>query len=388
MRVASAFVLAVAVAAFTGASLRTAAADPAPVPLHLELTAPAGCPDASDFRRQMERRGAATRSPGPGEKAGVLRVVIVAPEGGDAKAAGVVARLTWTDDEGKTSDRRLDAPDCRAAESALALIAALAVVRGHSADDDARPAATIATGAATPSPAPAPGPAPAPAPATAPSPAPSSPSTPAAPLPAARTPPAPALARAATAIGETGPGRPAPQARDRRPIASFSATAGAFLSLGSAPQPALGFLALVGVAIGRGTSLGPFLVRAGIAAIPTHTDSVAGASASFGMLSARGEVCPLSLHLVSRVLVAPCGLGEFGAMYASGPSGNTLSRPWAAAGLEARASIQIVGPLFFDGSIDGLAALDRNRFHVSDTLVYETPPAVGRFAVGLGLLTP
>ena len=378
MRVASAFVLAVALAAFTGASLRTAAADPAPVPLHVELTAPPACPDASDFRREMERRGAATRSPGPGEKAGVLRVEIVAIEG----AAGVVARLAWTDDEGKTSDRRLDAPDCRAAESALALIAALAVVRGHPDDDDARPAATIATGAATPSPAPAP----------APSPAPSSPSPPAAPPPA-RPPPSPAPASAATATRETGLGTPTPQAPDRRRMASFSAsfsaTADAFVSLGSAPQPALGFLALAGVAIGRGTSLGPLLVRAGIAAIPTHTDSVAGASASFGTLSALGEVCPLSLHLVSRVLVSPCALGEFGAMYASGPSGNdALSRPWAAAGLEARASIQIVGSLFFDASIDGLAALDRNRFHVGDTLVYETPTAVGRFSLGLGWLIP
>jgi hypothetical protein len=373
MRVASAFVLAAAFAGFAGASLRTAAADPAPVPLHLELTAPSACPDASDFRREMERRGAATRSPVPGEKAGVLRVEIVAVEG----AAGVVARLAWTDDEGKTSDRRLEAPDCRAAENALALIAALAVVRGHPADNDASPAAPIATGTATPSPPPAP----------APSPAPSSPSTPGVPPPAP-APLAPALAPAATATHETGSKAPGPQAPDRRPIASFSATADAFLSLGSAPQPAFGFLALAGVAIGRDASLGPLLVRAGIAAIPTQSNSVAGAPASFGTLSALGEVCPLSLHLVSRVLVSPCGLGEFGAMYASGPSGNTLSRPWAAAGVEARASIQLVGSLFFDASIDGLAALGRNRFHVSDTLVYETPPAVGRFSLGLGWLIP
>src|SRR5580692_12980623 len=141
MRVASAFVLAVALASFAGASSRTAAADPVLIPLRLELTAPPGCPDASDFRREMERRGAATRSPTPGEKAGALRVEVVAGEGG----AGVVARLAWIDDQGKASDRRLDAPDCRAAENALALIAALAVVRGRPADNEANPTATVAT---------------------------------------------------------------------------------------------------------------------------------------------------------------------------------------------------------------------------------------------------
>lgn len=333
MRRASAFLL--ALAAILEAGVSEASGDPEPIPLRVELTAPPGCPDASDLRREMERRGTATRSPGAAEKAGSLRVEIVAND----SAAGVVAHLTWTDDQDKTAERRLEAPDCAAAINALALIAALALVRG----------------AATASPAP----------------------------------PAKAPPKEATAPGERLPPRPMPASDDRGPAFSLSATAAAFVSLGSAPEAAFGVLALAGVAVARRAPWGPFVVRAGIDAAPARSYAVGNATASFGMASAAGEVCPLALHLGPRALVSPCVLGEFGVESASGPGGeNALTRPWAAAGLEARLSVPLVGPVFFDMSIDGMAPIDRNRFHVGDTLVYEAPPAVGRVALGLGWMIP
>jgi hypothetical protein len=379
MRVAPAFVLAVALAGLAGVGIGAAAADPEPIPLRLELTAPAGCPDANDFRREMERRGAATRTAGPGEKAGALRVEIAASDG----ARSVVARLAWIDDQGKASERRLEAPDCRAAESALALIAALALARGSPAADDANPGTTATAAGPTPAAAPELSPTPPPSPSSAPSPASTTP------IPVAPK-PVPSTHAAASTTQETAVATPATEpATSTAPTVSFSTTADGFVSLGSAPQPAFGVLALAGLAFERRAALGPIVVRAGIAAIPAHTTSIAGAPATFGTFAGLGEVCPVALHLLARVLVSPCVLGEFGTMNASGPNGeNALARPWAAAGVEARASFALVGPFFLDASIDGLAAIDRNRFHVGDTLVYETPSAVGRFSMGLGCVVP
>ncbi len=316
----------------------------------------------------MERRGTATRTAGPAEKAGALHVEIVANDAGP----GVVAHLTWTDDQDKTAERRLEAPDCVAAVNALALIAALALVRGNTASGAAPPTPSTAS----PPPAPPPPPTPSPSPSAS---------------PAAALAPAPAHATTTNSDsrGDSLLAKPSPGTADSPPTVSFSGTADAFVSLGTAPDAAFGVLALAGIALARRAPFGPILLRAGIDAIPARSYSVAGALASFETWSAVGEVCPLSLHVGSHALISPCVLGEFGVVDASGPGGeNALTRPWAAAGLEARLAIQLVGPLFFDASIDGMAAIDRNRFHVGDTLVYETPSAMGRLAVGLGWLIP
>jgi hypothetical protein len=360
MRVALAFVLALAAASADG--LRAAAAeDAAPsLPLRIEFTAPSSCPDGADFRRELERRSAGLRNAEAGENADVLRVDIVL--GG----SGVIAHLVFVDTEGRSSERSLDAPDCRAAENALALIAALAIERGHPSASPTGPAPN-AEKAATPLPG-------------------TSMSPPAPPTPAPSAPPVQASSPSASPR-ETA--TPAPEARHRNAVVSFSVDADAFLALGMAPEPTVGFAALGAFGFGPIVGHGPALVRAGVASVPERAYSMTAGSASWAAIAALAQACPVSWRVFGRGRFWPCVTGEYGSVSASGPQGrNALTRPWAGAGIEARIAIPILGPLFFDASVDGVWALDRNRFDLGAALVYETPVAVARVAAGIGLTTP
>src|SRR5436305_15262492 len=77
-------------------------------PVRIEFSAPAGCPDAADFVRQIEGRTNLRRA-ADGENARVVRGEI------EFRGSGVLGRLVLVDTEGRTSERTLEAGDCRQA---------------------------------------------------------------------------------------------------------------------------------------------------------------------------------------------------------------------------------------------------------------------------------
>lgn len=388
--------LQVALAAVVLVSRGASADDRRPV-LRLEYEAPPGCPDAPEFAQQVERRRAHPASAGSEEPSRALRVQIRRAAGPTAGGApgGVVGRLVVVDPEGRASERTIEGTDCRGVASALALIAALAV------DGNGSPPA-----AAAPAPAASPAPAPPPAPrATSPTrPEPETTAQAPAARPAPAPPPPPSSSRLEPEHTAQPPAtRPAPPPRivnlesDRRsppgghvPL-SFSAAAEALLAEGMAPEPTLGWTALAGLSIGRPGPAGALLVRVGIASALARTFSGPDGAASFDWIAGVAEACPVSLAVLSTVRVRPCVVGEYGAVHASGSdtmNPQAVMRPWAGAGVEARLSWQVLGPISLDGSISGLAAFERNQFILGSDSVFETPPVVARATLGFGIDTP
>jgi len=110
---------------------------------------------------------------------------------------------------------------------------------------------------------------------------------------------------------------------------------------------------------------------------------------SFGLTAGWLGLCG-ELAAGERATVAICGNVLAGAVHAvvfqlepTTPG----DRPWAGAGLSARAEIRLAGPFVLDLGVEGVAPLTRPRFFVenhADTVFQE--PVVGGIAFGgLGL---
>jgi hypothetical protein len=97
-----------------GAAAQTPSA--AARPIHLEYTAPVGCPDASRFLEHVSARAGAVRAATSGESARTLRVTI--------RRAGARAEGELRTDE-EPAPRRLEAPTCSAVVEGLGLVAAV-----------------------------------------------------------------------------------------------------------------------------------------------------------------------------------------------------------------------------------------------------------------------
>jgi hypothetical protein len=115
--------------------------------------------------------------------------------------------------------------------------------------------------------------------------------------------------------------------------------------------------------------------------------AVDGATATFGWLAGVGVLCPLLVRLPGDVRIQPCVVGEFGRATARGsntPGAASVTRPWASAGAEVRASVRLADPIRFEAAVEALAAIDRNRFDLGGTQVFDVPLVDGRLLVGVG----
>jgi hypothetical protein len=163
---------------------------------------------------------------------------------------------------------------------------------------------------------------------------------------------------------------------------SFTASAGAVISLAVAPSPATG-LSIGGEARWRQVSLG---VEARIDAPASRTflapsglglDTV---SVSSWLVSATVAPC---VH--ARALIG-CALGQIGSVQASTLTGSTGSAPWLATG----ARIGTAVPLWGGGALrlraDLLANLDRTEIWVDGATVWKAPLFCASY--GLDVVVP
>jgi hypothetical protein len=337
-------------AACAAGPLATAFGAESDEPVRVELVAPPGCPDVADFAGQIESRTTHLRRASAGEKARLVRAEIA------SRATGVTGRLVLVETDGQTSERTLEAPDCRQATEALALIASLAIDRRASSEAPLAP---------TPPPRPAPTPT-----ATA-------SAHPPAPPPTAAPPPPPSRAG--------GP-------RDERPPrVSFDGTLGALGTLGMAPGPTAGPALLVGVSSGHPRSVWSWSARVGVVYTIDRSFREPGGTAAFGLLAGIAEVCPLSIHFGARARLQPCVLGEYGRLHvgvSQTAEGRPVDRPWAGAGIGARIAYDVVGPLRVEAAAGGLLALQRDSFEFGTSQFFEVPSVVGRALVGVGAAWP
>jgi hypothetical protein len=333
-------------------------------PVRIEFVAPPGCPDSGSFAHQIEGRLANLRRAAEGEKARVVRGEI------EARAGGVVGRLVLIETDGRTSERTLEAADCRQATDALALIAALAI--------DPRARETSAAASSAPSP---PSPPPAPSQSERPAPPPAPPAPPPRSVPSPPPAPPSPSASPALAAGETG----------RPPRVSFQATAAAFGTLGMAPGPTAGGALLVGVLFEAPRAAWSWSVRVGVADTADRSFDRLGGTATFGLLAGLAELCPLAMRFGDRVWLRPCADGEYGVVRVGASntsSAHPVDRPWGGAGLGFRLGVRIAGPFWVDAVIGGLVALQRNDFEFASSRFFDSPPVVGRALVGVGAMWP
>jgi hypothetical protein len=330
--------------------------------VRIEFVAPPGCPDSGSFAHRIEERIANLRRAVDGERARVVRGEI------EARAGGVLGRLVLIETDGRTSERTLEAADCRQATDALALIAALAI------DPRARETASAASSAPA-----HPGPPPAPSQVERPAPPPVPPAPPPRPVPS----PAPSAPSASPAKAEGETRRPHPL--------SFQATATAFGTLGMAPGPTAGGALLVGVLVEGPRAPWSWSVRIGVADTADRSFDRLGGTATFGLLAGLAEVCPLALRFGERIWVRPCVGGEYGVVRVGASntsSAHPVDRPWGGAGLGFRFGVRVAGPFWVDAAIGGLVALQRDGFEFGDARFFDSPPVVGRALVGVGAIWP
>jgi hypothetical protein len=354
-------------AALALGSRRPALGAEADAPVRIEFSAPAGCPDVSEFSHQIESRTSNLRRAAEGEKARLVRGEV------QARGSGVVGRLVLVETDGRASERTLEAADCRQATEALALIAALAIDRR--AREAAPPPAT------TPATPPNAAPTPANTERSAPPPPPTALPPQPPPPPAAR--PAPPLASAPEPRSEDHRSRPFPL--------SFQGTAAAFGTAGMAPGPTAGGALLLGVLFDAPRAPWSWSVRLGVVDTLRRSFDEAGGTATFGLLAGLVEACPLALPIGSNLRFRPCIGAEYGVVRVGASNTSNaqpVDRPWAGAGLALRASYRVVGPLWLDASAGGLVALRRDAFEFGNAHFFEIPVVVGRALVGVGAVWP
>ncbi len=290
----------------------------------LDFGAPEGCPQKPEFAREVESRLAKGRLAQPGEMARTFHVRV------KNEPDKSVAKLTFTDADGRIADREVSAATCEEAARAIALVTALAI--------DAR---AEAEQKAASSEAPAFGP----------------PPTVVAPSPA--------------------PVRPSPD----EPSARFGLGAEAGVSRGFAP----GFAPRVAV-------LGEYeWARIGISYADSGPVDAAEGKARYRLYAARITAWPLGVALTESMNL---GLGaglDVGAVHAAGEKSSRIVTPksttrlWLSPEVGARFEIAPDRALAFH--VDGMLGfpLIRHEFALEepDTVVHEVPVVTGSVALGL-----
>ncbi|HLV21389.1 MAG TPA: hypothetical protein VKZ49_10915 [Polyangiaceae bacterium] len=291
----------------------------------LDYQVPPGCPDATEFLRQVLARTTRARPAEPGAPASrAFRVRATELENATEGLIGVHGPLD------ERSERRVVGRDCREAITALALVAALTL------DPEASTAPIEAA-----------------------------PSTP---------PPAPKAATNSAPIPSPGPPAPPPRSPSRSSPASGPTTELGFgVQLQATPVISGDLMPreLAYVELGWRTGLEP-RVRAGAVHGRDDVSHELGAAA---MAQTAGfiDVCPLDLLRGASWRLLPCAGIEAGTLQGEGqPRGGALTaaragRLWLASNFLARLGWQPVSPLTLEAQVGLLVPW------VRDTFVFETP---------------
>jgi hypothetical protein len=321
------------------------------VPVQLEYTAAAGCPDTDAFTREVLARAPRARLAAPSE-----HVRTLAAQVRTAGARGYEGVLAVREPSGPAPERTVHAPSCAELVTALAVIAAMVIdpISAKTGDIDA-------------------GPSPAEGAADAAADASQNTSAVAADGAAAATEPAlpPALV---PSVPPPGP------SKDRFDV---SAGAGGAAIGGSAPTLLFSVPVFFEVARRTGGAFEP--------ALRVRFERTATASSEEGEFSRTGgslDLCPIALRARS-LRAQPCARVELAVLFARGrdvaPVRSDL-RPWLAFGPLARVRLDLADPIFLELEGGLLIAGVRDRFFVEPgTLVYRAPVVGATTAFALGL---
>ncbi len=262
--------------------------------VRIDYLAPADCPDQAAFERGVSDRLNRLWAAMSGELARTIRVVVT------KEGRGLVARMAFTDAQGRPVSRAVSAERCEDAVSGIALVTALAL-QAFVFGDEPPPAQPVPRAAASASPAPPP------------------PVEPASVSPVRRG----FVSRPVSLAQEAG--------------LQFG------VSSGIGPGVPIG----VGVLWGVGSVSHPSLVRLVADWYDTGTVHRGGSAVRFQLAAGRLESCPVRLGL-TRALVLPACVGfEAGVLTAAGReragvvvNPRTVHLPWAAALLAPRLRLE------------------------------------------------
>jgi hypothetical protein len=310
-------------------------------PIRLEYTAPAGCPDASEFGRRVFGRTSKARA---AEDAEAARTFIVVIETSGTETQG---SLVVREDGMSTLARRVSGKNCDEVSRALALATALAI-DPEAALETPEPipsdAGTAGAGAAS--------------------------STPDA---AQETPKPP--------IDPPPPDKTTTAESER--IALLFGPSAAF---GLAPNPSFG--ASVGLEwnspIARSSAFGGEFVF-----LTGAKNEVSGAKSSFVFAFARPYACPVGVPLGASVGLLPCVALQLGAVVARGSeleNPESETRFWAAGELALRLDIAFSEEWFMDLSGGAIFPFTRYQFvfRTPETAIYDIPAVAAGFGLRVG----
>ena len=306
--------------------------------MRIAYEADAACPSADEFMRQLRGR---TRSPVDWARKESADIKVVLKRA----ARSTTGTVEMNAADGQTVTRSLEADSCEEVVAAAALIAALAT--GVSADEPRVPAGPSSS-----------------------------------PTPETREPDA--------SDRTTGAPRPSPRWH-------WGGGAAGTLSGGIAPSLAFGGVAFV-QAEQPEFPTGRFVVRASFAYAAAPSADRDWGSASFNLMAARLDACPLFLPIASRAGVAACVGATVGAITARGnvarPGGSSGGRPllWLDITPSLRALLPAGERLWFEANV-GLAVPLRRYEFVLEQLgspantaqVYPTPAVAAALGAGMGV---
>jgi hypothetical protein len=108
----------------------------------------------------------------------------------------------------------------------------------------------------------------------------------------------------------------------------------------------------------------------------TVTSSIG--SASFTWTLGQLDVCPIRLRIAADLWIAPCAVGEVGALSAdaSAAEGRSRVRPWVAAGVSGGLEWRLIGPLSLEAKGGVRAPFMREDFFFEPDVTVYTPPAL------------
>ncbi len=319
---------------------RDARADDA-LPVSVDYTAPAACPDRGAFVERIAARAPRAQLDADTTAAHSLVARIEAsPKGGFAGA------LVVRDEEGAPAERTVHAQTCADVVTALAIIAAVAIDRLPLPPKSEREA--IAD-------------------------------------------PRPDGSTSDTRSGESWPVEepvpPAPPPVAERWRKSGGANVG--MVVGSAPAPLVDLPLFFELSHAFGGIVEPAMrLRFGRSTVGASRRAMTGRGGRFVRTGGAMDLCPIAIR--ARLLrLQPCARAELAALYAKGldvaPAQGHV-RPWVGLGAIARMRLDVGGPFFVE--VEGGAAISviRDRFYVEPSIaVFRPPPVSGSVASGVGL---
>jgi len=338
-------------------------------PVRFRYDAPATCPDAEAFVKEVRARTARFQIV---ESGADLRSFEIRIAGAANRFSGTVRVVNSM---GAVSTRTVDGDRCEDVARALALVTAISIDPKALAEPSV---SSTPPGDATTAPAPGvQGPAPAAAP----------PATPLATVPPPWKPPEgrPTIATAAPqeAVAQQIPTPPRPW--------QLTFGLGAFAQSLSAPGPVVGGAAYVGIAFDTGRVWSPEL-RLGPAMAWSGDLNAGPGSASLAWIVARADACPLKWPASGPFAARPCVTADVGAVSASAvsvPNPQSHVRPWESLGVLALAEWWPSGPLFLDAELSLSVALQRDEFFIAPQRdVYQAPLFVPGGALDVGVHFP